>query len=65
MLPAICAPVCTVKMLLLVFHVPTQIGAIVSPFQHAVHVVKLPLEMFHSLAMRDTTASLPQHLHTS
>jgi hypothetical protein len=59
-LPVICAPVCKVKLLLLVFHVPTQIGTTVSPFQHAVHIVKLPFKMFHSLAMLDITASLPQ-----
>lgn len=56
MLLAICAPVCKVKLLLLVFQVPTQTGAI----QHAVHIVKLPFKMLHSLAMLDTTASLPQ-----
>jgi hypothetical protein len=28
-------------------------------FQHAMHIVKLPVEMFHSLAILDTTASLP------
>jgi len=59
-LPSICTPVCKVKLLLLVFHVPTQTGTTVSPFQHAVHIVKLPFKMFHSLAMLDTTASLPQ-----
>jgi hypothetical protein len=44
-----------------VFHLLVVIGAIASPLEHAVHVVKLPLEVFHLLAVTGASVSSVQH----